>query len=109
MASDAAVVSHVVSCPECQSCTWCSWYAKNARESGCGSVSRRKCEWGETLKGTTCPLCSGAEKVRFVGRYESLVTDPIAAAVDAELQPLADALTDIGHKLAKDSGEKESA
>jgi hypothetical protein len=35
--------------------------------------------------------------------------DPITAAVEDELRPLADALTDIGHKLAKDSGEKESA
>lgn len=73
MASDAAVVSHVVSCPECHmSCTWCSWYAKNAREAGCGSASRRKCEWGEALKGTTCSLCGGTEKVRFVGRYEQI-------------------------------------
>lgn len=74
----------VVDCPAChQTCQWCSWYAKNAREAGCGlSVpdgysrpSRRRCEWGEQLKGTTCDLCDGAERVRLVGHYEAVTPE----------------------------------
>jgi hypothetical protein len=34
--------------------------------------------------------------------FESKHPDPIAAAVDAQLQPLAQELTDLGHRLAKD-------
>ena len=71
------VIDRIVDCPEChQTCGWCAWYAKNAREAGCGCppspVQRRRvsCQWGEALKGTTCSLCAGTEKVRFVGHYE---------------------------------------
>jgi hypothetical protein len=43
---------------------------------------------------------------RVLRQIDRLPADPIAAAVEAELRPLADALIDAGHKLAKDSGEK---
>lgn len=66
-------IDRVVDCPEChRKCEWCSWYAKNARDAGCGSQSKRKCAWGESLKGMTCTLCGGTEKVKLVGRYERL-------------------------------------
>jgi hypothetical protein len=29
-----------------------------------------KCEWGEALRGTTCPTCHGDEKVRLIGQTE---------------------------------------
>lgn len=66
-------VDRVVSCPDCHRlCGWCSWYAKNARVAGCGTMIRkgRKCESGEALKGTVCPMCGGSEKMRLVGRLE---------------------------------------
>lgn len=64
-------VNRAVECPECHLlCGWCSWYAKNAREVGCASQSRRKCAWGEQLKGTACATCGGTETVRLVGHYE---------------------------------------
>ena len=73
-------VSRVVDCPSCHvTCEWCAWYAKNARAVGCGlhvpsgvggRRARRFCAWGEALRGTTCAMCGGAEKVRLVGRYE---------------------------------------
>lgn len=71
----------VVRCPECHvMCEWCAWYATNARVAGCGlSVptgygrpTKRRCEWGETLKGTTCGLCGGSEKVRLSGSYRRI-------------------------------------
>lgn len=72
-------LNRIVACPECHAeCGWCSWYAKNARQCGCGCprspVRKRivKCAWGESLKGTVCPLCGGSETVRLVGRYEPL-------------------------------------
>jgi hypothetical protein len=37
-------------------------------------------------------------RVELLGRP----TDPIAAAVDAQFQPLAQELTDLGHRLAKE-------
>jgi hypothetical protein len=78
-------IDRVVACPSCHElCGWCSWYAKNARSAGCGlSVpsgygyrTKRRCEWGEQLKGTTCQTCSGSERVRLVGRYEALELPP---------------------------------
>jgi hypothetical protein len=69
--------------------------------------------------GPDCPSCSGEHcdvhlddpcDCDVVERHASdYPKDPLAAAVDAELRPLADALIDAGHKFAKDSGEKESA
>jgi hypothetical protein len=79
MSHDQTDLTAIVDCPEChKACGWCSWYAKNARQVGCGLGvpsghgyrTKRRCEWGELLKGTTCSLCDGAEKVRLVGRYE---------------------------------------
>lgn len=81
MTLSANEIDRVVACPDCHRlCAWCSWYAKNAREVGCGLRvpsgagvrTHRRCDWGEQLKGTTCPTCGGAEKVRIVGRYEAL-------------------------------------
>jgi hypothetical protein len=70
-------IDRVVDCPACHEiCGWCSWYAKNARQCGCGSASKRRCEWGESLKGTVCPMCLGTEKVRLVGRYVA-AADPL--------------------------------
>jgi hypothetical protein len=72
-------VTREVPCPECHvSCGWCSWYAKNARGAGCGCprspVKRRvvRCEWGETLKGTTCALCGGTERVQATTTYKAV-------------------------------------
>jgi hypothetical protein len=74
-------VDRVVACPACHDlCQWCAWYAKNARVAGCGlSVpsggsrpTKDRCAWGEALKGTTCGLCGGAEKVRLVGSYQRI-------------------------------------
>lgn len=68
-------IDRIVACPDChRECGWCSWYAKNARLSGCGVSSpsgrrpRKKCEW-EAMKGTTCSMCGGVEKVRLIGEY----------------------------------------
>lgn len=75
------IVDRIVDCPDChRSCGWCAWYAKNAREAGCGlSVpsgmgrpSKRRCEWGESLKGTTCATCRGTERVRLVGTLREI-------------------------------------
>lgn len=65
----------IVNCPEChRECGWCSWYAKNARQVGCSSNSKKKCDWGEQLKGTTCELCGGDEVVRCVSSYTRIVS-----------------------------------
>jgi hypothetical protein len=84
MTTDQKEVDRAVACPDChRTCGWCSWYAKNARQAGCGlSVpsglgyrTKRRCEWGEQLKGTTCPTCGGTEQVRLVGRFEPMVRE----------------------------------
>ena len=68
-------VDRIVACPDCHRvCDWCSWYAKNARAIGCGCPTykrtKHRCEWGEAMKGSTCPLCNGTEQVRLVGQYQ---------------------------------------
>jgi hypothetical protein len=73
-------VDRVIECPDCHAvCGWCAWYAKNARECGCGLGvpsghgyrTKRRCVWGESLKGTSCQRCSGTERVRLIGNYET--------------------------------------
>jgi len=76
---DAPKVDRLIACPDChRECGWCAWYAKNARQCGCGlsapsghgDKTKRRCDWGEQLKGTTCPTCGGTERVRLVGHLE---------------------------------------
>lgn len=65
--------TRTVPCPECHAeCAWCSWYVKNARGAGCGSSSKRKCEKGQSLLGTVCQLCGGAEHVEATTTFKQL-------------------------------------
>jgi hypothetical protein len=68
-------VDRVVQCPDCyRLCEWCSWYAMNARAVGCGTLFyKKKCKWGESLKGTTCPTCGGTERMRLRGELEPTI------------------------------------
>lgn len=69
----ATVTTREKACPEChETCDWCSWYLKNARETGCGSSDRRKCEWGTAAKGKACGTCDGSGRVLVTTYYAHL-------------------------------------
>lgn len=69
-AGPIAPESRIVPCPDCHHvCGWCSWFRKNARAIGCGATGKHKCDYGSSLKGTTCPTCGGTEKVRATTTY----------------------------------------
>jgi hypothetical protein len=66
-------VTREADCPEChETCGWCSWYRKNAREGGCGSQSKRKCEWGKQAKDVPCGTCDGSGRVLATTTYRRL-------------------------------------
>lgn len=81
----ARSITRQVDCPECHLfCSWCACYASNAREAGCGLSaptgaglrSKRRCDWGERLKGTSCGTCDGSGRVYATTTYHQRLCRP---------------------------------